>query len=195
MTKVACFILLFLFGIAPGLCAQLKADSIPVKQQQAAADTGAVMAKQDSAVFMTPKKIGLYSAILPGFGQFQNKQYWKIPVIYVGVGVAAYAFYSNKKEYDNFRREYAARVSNKGSVVEGLSNYTETQLLDAKNYYQNNLDLTYVLTGVGYALQIIDAVVFAHLKGFDMSEDISFRWKAIATPQGGPGFGLALTFK
>jgi hypothetical protein len=143
---------------------------------------------------MTPKKIGLYSAILPGFGQFKNKQYWKIPIIYIGVGVAAYSLYSNKKEYDNFRTEYAARYNGKKNVIDGLGVYTTDQLQEGMNYYQSNLDLTYVLAGVGYALQIIDAVVFAHLKGFDVSEDISLRWKPIATPQGGVGFGLALTF-
>lgn len=196
MTKTVFSVIVLSCLIAPSF-AQQKKDSISIKQPLTTVkDSSKVVLVKDSVPpFMTPKKIGLYSAILPGFGQFKNKQYWKIPIIYIGVGVAAYSLYSNKKEYDNFRTEYASRLSTgKVGVVDGLGGYNTSQLQDGMNYYQSNLDLTYVLTGVGYALQIIDAVVFAHLKGFDVSEDISIRWKPIATPQGGLGFGLAMTF-
>jgi hypothetical protein len=195
MTKTV-FSVIVLSCLITSSFAQRQKDSIAIKQPSTTInDSSKVVLKKDSISFMTPKKIGLYSAILPGFGQFKNKQYWKIPIIYIGVGVAAYSLYSNKKEYDNFRTEYASLLSTgKRNVVKGLGGYNESQLQEGMNYYQSNLDLTYVLTGVGYALQIIDAVVFAHLKGFDVSEDISIRWKPIATPQGGLGFGLAMTF-
>lgn len=147
----------------------------------------------DTTPFMTPKKIGLLSAIIPGLGQFENKQYWKIPVIYVGVGAAVYFLYDNQKGYNDIRAEQASRKSGKETNGK-YSLYSDPDLAYLSNYYQTNLDLTYVLTGVGYALQVIDAVVFAHLKGFDISEDISFKWKPILTPQGGPGFGLVMKF-
>ncbi len=181
--------------------AQQKGDSVSIQNKNVTVplDSGKISTAPTAAVdttpFMTPKKIALLSAIIPGLGQYENKNYWKIPVIYVGIGVAVYFIYDNQKNYNDIRTEQAARLSNKVTTGK-YSNpaYDANALTSLSNYYQQNLNLTYVLTGVGYALQVIDAVVFAHLKGFDISEDITLKWKPIVTPQGGPGFGLAMKF-
>ena len=174
-------------------------DKTQISKQRTATtlDSGKVTVapSTDTTPFMTPKKIGLMSAILPGFGQFKNKQYWKVGVIAVGVGAAAYFLYDNQKGYNDARSEQATRLAHQPSKYgDKYTNYTDQNLSDEVEYYQRNLDLTYVLTGVGYALQIIDAVVFAHLKGFDISEDLTLKWKPVLTPQGGPGFGLVMNF-
>jgi Family of unknown function (DUF5683) len=39
------------------------------------------------------------SAMLPGWGQYTNKKYWKIPLVYAGVGIPAYLFFRNLKQY------------------------------------------------------------------------------------------------
>ena len=148
----------------------------------------------DTIPFVTPKKTALFSAIVPGLGQFHNKQYWKIPVIYALVGVAVYFVNDNVKNYNAFRKEYAGRISNPNYVRQFPQYEDNTTILDAQNYYRRNLDLTILLTGVGYTLQVIDAVVFAHLKGFDISEDISLNARPVLTPQGGVGFGLVMKF-
>jgi hypothetical protein len=41
---------------------------------------------------------------------------------------------------------------------------------------------------------VIDAIVSAHLKNFDMSRDISLRLKPVAEPNF-VGFGVAMNFK
>lgn len=178
--------------------AQQKQDSASINPGKiAVTDTSKLskVAVVDTTPFMTPKKIGLLSGIIPGFGQFKNRQYWKIGVIYVGAAAAVYFIHDNQTNYNAARSEYASRLSGKPSTnSERYSGYSLDQLSQEMQYYQKNLDMTYVLTGVGYALQIIDAVVFAHLKGFDISEDISLKWKPVLTPQGGPGFGLVMNF-
>ena len=68
------------------------------------------------AVWMTPKKVALFSGILPGLGQAYNHQYWKIPIIYAGFGVAGYIIAGNLKDYNAFRQIYAGRVSGDNSV-------------------------------------------------------------------------------
>ena len=154
--------------------------------------------KLDSLVkapFVTPKKAALFSAILPGLGQYYNKQYWKIGVIYVGVGTAVYFVNDNLKNYNKFRRWYAGYLNNDAKIIEEAGPYTQTNAKDAMDYYRRNLDLTVLFTALGYTLQVMDAVVFAHLKNFDISEDISLRARPVLMPQGGIGFGLVMNFK
>ena len=42
-----------------------------------------------------PKVAARRSAIIPGWGQAYNKKYWKIPIIYAGLGVTGYIFVNN----------------------------------------------------------------------------------------------------
>jgi hypothetical protein len=151
----------------------------------------------DTTPFVTPKKTALFSAVVPGLGQFHNKHYWKIPVIYGLIGVSIYFLNDNIKNYNALRREIAGRASLDPNFKPNpdYQVYNEPQTLkDLQDYYRRNLDLTALLTAVGYTLQVIDAVVFAHLKGFDISEDISLNLRPVLTPQGGAGFGLVMKF-
>jgi len=138
-----------------------------------------------------PKKSGLYSSILPGAGQFYNRQYWKIPIIYVGVGVAGYFLVDNLKNYRDYRKIYIARLQ--GDRSDGLP-YTDGDIKTLQDTYNKYLNMTVLLTAVGYTLQIIDAITFAHLKNFDISRDISMRMAPVATPYG-IGLGLVLQLK
>jgi TM2 domain-containing membrane protein YozV len=149
----------------------------------------------DSTPFVTPKKAALFSAIVPGLGQFYNKQYWKIPVIYGLVGVSIYFLNDNIKNYNAFRKEYAGRKNNAPGFVSKFPEYKDDNTIkDAQDYYRKNIDLTGLLTALGFTLQVMDAVVFAHLKNFDISEDISLNLQPVLTPQGGAGLGLVMKF-
>ncbi len=192
-----------LISIAGRSFAQQKNDSLSVKKDTVLATSALQPAKEiskqafiaDTTPFITPKKIALFSAIVPGLGQYYNKQYWKIGVIYAGVGTAIYFLQDNLKNYNKYRRIYAAWINGDETIKaeEPLLNQNQVKL--AQDYYRRNLDLTVLLTGIGYTLQVIDAVVFAHLKGFDISEDISLNARPVLTPQGGLGFGLVMNFK
>lgn len=139
-----------------------------------------------------PKKAGLYSAILPGAGQLYNRQYWKIPVVYVGVGAAAYFIKFNSDKYRSYRRAYVASLQGKEHEFTDL--YDQAALKQLQDGYKRYLDMTVLFTVVGYTLQVVDAVVFAHLKNFDMSRDITLRVQPVAHPLGA-GIGLVAHFK
>ncbi|HTN45319.1 MAG TPA: DUF5683 domain-containing protein [Flavipsychrobacter sp.] len=141
------------------------------------------------------KKAGLYSAILPGAGQLYNKQYWKIPLIYAGAGAAVYFFVNNQKNYRKYRQAYIARIDNDPATIDKEPLRTTEEIQYLQNEYKRWLDMTGLLTAVGYTLQILDAVVFAHLKEFDISRDISLKMQPVALPNGGIGFGLAMRWK
>lgn len=140
-----------------------------------------------------PKKAGLYSFLVPGLGQLYNRQYWKIPLVYVGLGVAGYFFIDNLNNYQSYRKAYIGRINNPYYTDKYVGLYSTTQLQQLQNDYKKYLDLTVLFSAIGYALQIMDAVTSAHLKNFDISRDISLRMKPVAT-QTGIGLGLVMNF-
>ncbi len=48
----------------------------------------------------------LVSAVVPGFGQFYNKQYWKIPVMWAAIGTPLYFGIRQHKIYSDLKAEY-----------------------------------------------------------------------------------------
>ena len=142
-----------------------------------------------------PKKSALYSAILPGSGQLYNRQYWKIPVIYVGIGASVYFMIDNSREYQRYRKAYTSRINNPAYVDEFTKQGRSMNDLQIyQNAYKKQLDLTVLLSTVGYMLQVLDALAFAHLKNFDVSKDISMQMQPVALPSGDPGLGLVFRF-
>ncbi len=141
-----------------------------------------------------PKKAGLYSALLPGSGQFYNRQYWKVPVVYIGLGAAAYFINLNYTQYNRYRKAYIAVIDKDPNTI-NTELYGENDLKQLQDQYKQWLDMTVLLTTVGYMVQVMDAVVFAHLKNFDVTPDISMRLRPTLMPNGGAGIGLAFHLK
>lgn len=125
----------------------------------------------------SPTKATIMSACLPGLGQFYNKKYWKIPVVYAGLGVLGYFIYFNADEYATYK--YAYMESTNGSVNGNYSTlvnkYTKDELLSAREYYRRNLEISCLLTAVWYALNILDATVDAHLYTFNISDKLTMK--------------------
>ena len=142
-----------------------------------------------------PKKAGLYSAILPGMGQLYNRQYWKVGLVYAGVATSVYFLIDNNNQYRQYRKAYIGRIINPYNPTDPyVGIWSTSDLQQLQDGYKRYLDMTMLITGVGYALQILDAVVAAHLRNFDISEDISLRFKPVTHP-GGMGVGLVLAFR
>jgi len=115
----------------------------------------------------SPAKAGYYATFAPGMGQFYNGKYWKMPIVYAAFGVSTYAIIVNYNNYNRFRRLLiASRASGIMIEIDGQE-YSNENLLDLRNFYRRNLDLSYIAFSAVYILQIVDAVVDGHLKEFD----------------------------
>ncbi len=154
--------------------------------------TDSLISKKHAVI---PKKSGLYAAIVPGLGQLYNQQYWKIGVVYAALGTGAGFIIYNNKEYKYWRKIYVGRLSHKPEAMNQEAYLNDNQVKLQQDFYRKNMDVSFLLTGIGYALQIIDAIVFAHLKDFDISPDISMKLKPVMLPQAGVGMGLVVNFK
>jgi hypothetical protein len=123
------------------------------------------------------KRALILSAVLPGAGQAYNHKYWKIPVIYGGAGVLGYFIRDNYRHYRMWRGAFIAK-NNPGHVyILDPKQYPSDRYDNAEvmrrqlEYYRRNFELSIILMGALYALNIIDANVDAHLKGFQLGND------------------------
>ena len=57
-----------------------------------------------------PARAAFYSALVPGLGQAYNKKYWKIPIVYAGLGAGLYYYTFNQNKYHEYRDEYKRRL-------------------------------------------------------------------------------------
>lgn len=140
-----------------------------------------------------PKLAGWLSAGLPGAGQVYNGQWWKVPIVYGGAATLVYFHNFNKKERDLFQKEYRLRLNGDLPNPETdpdryntWGRWNESQLLSARNYYRRNVEFMYILGGLLYLLNIVDAVVFAHLATFDVSDNLTMRIEPFALPDLSP---------
>jgi hypothetical protein len=197
------FLVLALY--APQVCvAQAVQDSVrnttdstkPVSKFPSAADIVKTVTKPKKFQ-PNPKKAGLYSAIIPGLGQAYNRNYWKVPVVLVGIGVAGYFYRENYNDYQDYRKAYISRIGVDNPAYwtdEFNTRYDKTQLLQYQNDAKKYLDMTVLFSGIGYALVVLDAVTSAHLKNFDISRDISMKVSPVVVPGGG-GMALVVNLK
>ena len=131
------------------------------------------------------KKSTLLSCIVPGLGQFHNNQirplnvknrlWWKVPIIYTGIGTTWYLVNFNNKEFKKIRNERVSR--NQGNTPQDYPFYTTDQLKIIQDDYRRLRDLS-IISFIGvYVLQIIDANVEAHLFLFDISDHLGIKVK------------------
>jgi len=122
---------------------------------------------------LAPSRAAFYSAVIPGLGQAYNKKYWKIPIIYAGIGTSIY-FYSNRnKEYNRFRDAYKRRLA--GFTDDEFQGIADETLIRAQQREKRNKDVSIAVAVGFYLLNIVDANVDAHLKQYNVSEDLSFQ--------------------
>ena len=157
---------------------------------------------------LAPSKAAFYSAVFPGLGQIYNKRYWKVPIVYAAIGTGIYAYVYNDDLYDRFRSAFKRRRAgfiddefydlNGSGIVAGNPDLSDQALQDAQERFQRDRDLALLITIALYALNIVDANVDAHLKQFNVDDDLGIQiqpyldYHPISSD---PNYGLALTIK
>jgi hypothetical protein len=123
------------------------------------------------------------SAMLPGWGQYTNKKYWKIPLVYAGVGIPAYLFFRNLKQYREAKEAYTLASDNdiSNDVLIKEPYYSVRSQPDRirvfRNQVRQNVDYSVLFFIIFWGLNVADAAVDANLKTFNVSDDISMRLK------------------
>lgn len=169
----------------------------------------------------SPHKATIYAMVLPGWGQIYNRQWWKLPILYGGIGATVYGISWNSTQFKKYKtafKDYSLYLEEKAKDPDfpypenpswdklylggDAEDFTPQQQSNFKNLLKNkkdnfkrNRDLLYIVMGGIYALQIIDACVFAHFYDFEINEDLSLNVEphTFFTPAAGNMVGLTLS--
>jgi len=152
-----------------------------------------------------PKVAARRSAIIPGWGQAYNKKYWKIPIIYAGLGITGYIFVNNIKIYKEYKFAYSARIKAQPPTLDS-TDYNEldniykvlspNSIRSARDEFRRYVDYSALIFIVLWGLNVVDATVDAHLKNFDVSPDLSLQIRPGYSDMARTnGVSLVLTFK
>jgi hypothetical protein len=153
--------------------------------------------KVDSLLkYHSPKKAAIRSAVIPGWGQAYNKKYWKIPIIYGALGVSAAIFNYNLIWYKRTRFAYTAKYdatqpredpitgatlppdsTNYWKIYPDLLHIDMNAIRTYRDEFRKNIDYSAIFFILLWGLNVVDATVDAHLKPFDVSPDLSLRFK------------------
>lgn len=145
----------------------------------------------------SPRKAVIMSACLPGLGQIYNKKYWKVPIIYAGAAIITYFAVMNADSMNVYKKAYRTATDNDPATVLApyYAKYDSTQLLQIKNIYRHNLELTCIIGAGIYLLNIIDAAVDANLFDFNVDDNLSMKIApSVFCAAGHYTTGLSFTF-
>lgn len=114
---------------------------------------------QDTLFIMQKSPWGavLRSAILPGWGQYYNESYYKIPVVLGISGWFVYNYLSNDDLYKQYKILYV------NTPVQRYKEYRE--------FYRDQRDLFAIYYFLAFFANLVDAYVDAHLFDFTVTED------------------------
>lgn len=178
---------------------------------EAQVDAQELFAAADDYVH-SPHKATVYAAVFPGAGQIYNKKYWKLPILYGGIGGLVYAISFNSNYYNKYRsayRDFLIRDPGNTSYEEFIppqltlddvhgqyAEWFQRSLQNKRRYYKRSRDLSYIVMVGLYVVSIIDASVDAHFYDFDISDDLSFRVEpAVLSPFDERGSALGLQMR
>lgn len=155
-----------------------------------------LMAQSDSArtprIWGQPEKSAIASALMPGAGQVLNKQIWKAPIALGIMAGSGYYLYLNQQSFNRLSRAIDHRLDNDPLTLDEFDGqFSTNQLFSLQNDYRRRRDYAVLGVGAGYLFQILDAYAAGHLVDFDVSPNLSARFRPALGPQ--TTFGAQLT--
>ena len=137
-----------------------------------------------------PRQATIKSAIIPGWGQLYNRQYWKLPLVagaFITLGLIANFNHERYMKYRDFYYIVSPHTEDPSYVPPStvavpyedgvIRDLDVNQLKRLNDGFRRNRDYTYIGMVLAWTFNVVDANVSAHLKTFDVSDDISLKVK------------------
>ncbi|WP_226064419.1 DUF5683 domain-containing protein [Kaistella polysaccharea] len=150
------------------------------------------------AMKFNPTRAGLYSAVLPGLGQYYNKKYWKIPIVWGAIGTGVGITLWNQKQYNRYRNAFIAELNGQQHEFSDIPGVTKEVLGRTQDRVKRQRDYAIAVTSLVYILNIVDAVVDAHLyegrKDPDLAVKPTIIFDEFGKASSKPGLSLSYNF-
>lgn len=178
---------IFLFTSLLFVCTDIFAqnDSLKISTAKRSANSkklgSGLFSRTDTTMPYSPRRATYRSAILPGWGQATNKKYWKIPIVYAALGVTTYIFFHNVKQYNEAKNAYLNAIDgnplNDSLIPQPYYTIKDQpeRIKTFRNQVRQNVDYSVLFFILFWGLNVVDATVDAHLKTFDVSDDLSLQ--------------------
>ena len=169
-----------LLSVGPSLYAQGNIDTLGNETIDTLGEPTRV--RKGSIFKGRPGKAMLFSLVLPGAGQIYNKSYLRVPIVWGVVGGMGYLMHHRTKEYRCLRDTYISLVDGEPVILDqycidciaGIESVTDpARIRPARDKANNQRQLAIIGFTVVWLLNGVDAFVDAHLKQFDIDEDLS----------------------
>lgn len=183
--------------------ARVRKPTLADKRKKAAADSVRRTEKLFGFRVTRPAKAG-YLALVPGLGQIYNRRWWKLPLVYGGLGTVAGILIFYQRGLNDFVRSadslavsrdpkfHNAPFPNSNLWGQAKAVNLPTGIDNGIFFYRHYRDGFILYTAAAYGIQVLDAIVDAHLHSFDVSDDLTLRWQPTLLPVPGPAAGLAV---
>lgn len=127
------------------------------------------------------KRTTVAAALLPGSGQIMNGQWWKVPIVWGGLGYAAWSTATQAQEMRASIDDLVALTDDDPTTVPVLTDaagnlYSEADLESRAYFYRRNRDLSVLSFLLIHGLQVLDANTGAMLRSFDTDDRLSVGW-------------------
>lgn len=109
--------------------------------------------KLDTTEKARTKRVWLAAQLLPGSGQIINKQYWKVPVYYAGMGSMIYMGVNANKNYKSYLTDYSRYTP----VFDPLNIKEKYKIRYVEQ--RNIRNICYATAGAIYVAGVLDAVI------------------------------------
>ncbi|MCX6323563.1 MAG: DUF5683 domain-containing protein [Sphingobacteriales bacterium] len=178
----------FMIVLLAGNCCFAQGDSIILPLPDKKISSAPTLKISDTLPLHSPRKAAIRSAILPGWGQVYNKKYWKVPLVYGALGTTTFLFFRNLTQYNDSREAYKLAVDNDPSNDDQIKQpyYSvkdqPERIKSFRNAVRQNMDYCVLFFILFWGLNVVDASVDAHLKSFDVSDNLSIHIRAGYSP-------------
>ncbi|MDA8930883.1 DUF5683 domain-containing protein [Bacteroidia bacterium] len=128
---------------------------------------------KDTTEWDRPKKATFLAVAIPGAGQIYNRKYWKAGLVYSGIGGLIYSLNLSKDSLARYQSILVSKIDGDTGTIDYYPQLTTAGVTSSRDFYRRNRDVTIIGFVALYAFQIIDANVDAHLKEFDLNDDLA----------------------
>ncbi len=144
--------------------------------------------------YPSPKK-AVTLAVIPGLGQIYNKDYWKLPIVYLSLAGVIYSIDYTSSRYELFRRIYDARINPESIYDDGLLSLPDAAVRNARDTFDKRRQVSWMGLFGFYLFSAGEAFVDAHLKNFNVNDDISFHPSVHSSPLSPTTIGVSVKIK